>query len=159
MQVSLLAGETHDDVEHFESYGLTAHPAPGGELLVASLGGNRDHLLVMAANGRRFRIKSLAEGEVTLYDDLGQVVHLKRDGIQIESKSQVTIHAPTTTVDGDSLDVTGDQSVEGAVTVQGDVTGLEGSLPLSLSTIRDTFNTHTHTDPQGGVTGPPSVPL
>lgn len=78
VQVSLLADEVHDNVERFQEYGFTSHPHPGAEAIALSVGGSRDHAVVISIDDRRYRLKGLGAGEVALYDDQGQVIRLKR---------------------------------------------------------------------------------
>jgi phage baseplate assembly protein V len=85
LQVEGAAGELRDDVEHLEPYGLTAHPVPGAEVVVLTPGGAPDHAVVVVCGDRRYRLKGLAQGEVALYDDLGQKVHLTRTGIRVQA--------------------------------------------------------------------------
>lgn len=105
MQVELLADEAQDGVERFGQYGLTSRPFAEAEALAACVGGLRSHMVVIAVEDRRYRLRNLAEGEVALYDDLGQVVHLKRDGIHIESPLKVFIEAPQVAVTADQADI------------------------------------------------------
>ncbi|MGE4406036.1 phage baseplate assembly protein V [Pseudomonas sp.] len=79
LQLAIFSGEVRDRVERWEDYGLTSHPIPGAEALVLALGGSTDHSAVVKVGDRRYRLVNLAEGEVALYDDQGQVIHLKRD--------------------------------------------------------------------------------
>jgi len=115
LQVELLADETQDEVEHFQTYGLAAHPKPGAEAVMVAVGGTRSAGIVIAVADRRYRMTGLQEGEVALHDDLGQVVHLTRDGIVISSALGVEV-----TTDGDlSLNAGGAVSIEGAsVTIE-----------------------------------------
>lgn len=113
LQLELLTDEVQDGVERFQGYGFTSHPHPGAEALVAFVGGTRSHGVVVQVEDRRYRLKNLAPGEVALFDDLGQAVHLKRDRIAIESPLKVSIDAPevaviadSATVDADTVDVT-----------------------------------------------------
>ena len=69
VQVQALAGETLADVERVQQYGLTSHPHPGAECVVVSVGGMRQHPLVVAVDDRRHRPTGLAQGEVALYTD------------------------------------------------------------------------------------------
>ncbi len=85
LQVRLLAGEVKDGLEHAEPYGFTAHPHPGAEAVVLFLAGDRSHGVVLTTPDRRYRIASLAAGEVAVYDDLGQFVKLGRNGITIHT--------------------------------------------------------------------------
>jgi phage baseplate assembly protein V len=86
LQVELLSDEVHEGVEHFQTYGLAAHPHPDAELVVIAPGGLRSHALVIAVGDRRYRMKGMEQGEVSLYDDQGQHVLLGRDGIVIHGK-------------------------------------------------------------------------
>lgn len=120
IQAERLAGEIHDDMERFGSYGLASWPKDGAEAIVLSVAGVRSHAVVIAVEDRRYRLKLEAEGEVAIYDDLGQVVHLKRDGISIESSLKVDIVAPQVTVTADATTVTGDAIVKGNVKLGGE---------------------------------------
>lgn len=100
LQVEVLKDEVRDDVEHFEPYGLTSHPkeadgSQGPEAIVIELG-SADHTVAVVVGDRRYRLTGLDEGEVALYDDLGQVVHLARDHIAIEAAAgnSVEVYGP-----------------------------------------------------------------
>ena len=68
VQVSLVrSGETEPETEHFEPAGLTASPLAGAEALVAHLGGDSDHPVVIVVTDRRHRPLDLASGEVVIY--------------------------------------------------------------------------------------------
>lgn len=112
VDLTALAGEAIDGAEHMEPYGWTARPHPGAEAVVVFVGGNRSHPLVVSVADRRYRMQGLVDGEVAIHDDLGQAVHLTRDGIRII--------APTTIITGDlvveqNLTVNGDTDLAGAV--------------------------------------------
>lgn len=79
LQVAIFSGEIRDRVERWQDYGFTSHPFPQAEAIVLALGGNTDHCAVIKVDDRRYRLKSLAEGEVSIFDDQGQAIHLKRD--------------------------------------------------------------------------------
>ena len=104
LQVRLLAGETKDEIEHFEPYGWTSHPKPGAELVAAFLDGDRSHGVVLVVADRRYRLTGLQAGEVAIHDDQGQKVHLTRDGIVIDGASLPIVikNAPTITLTADS---------------------------------------------------------
>lgn len=88
IQVRLTAGEVKGDVEHFEPYGWTSHPHPGAETVVAFIGGDRSHGVVLCAADRRYRIVELEAGEVAIYSDEGDSVVLKR-GRTVEVTTEV----------------------------------------------------------------------
>lgn len=102
LQVKLLAGETLSGLEHFEAYGLTSRPMPGAEVAALFIDGDRSHGIVLVVADRRYRIKGLEEGEVALYDDQGQSIAIKRDGIVIDcaGKPLAIINCPSFTHDG-----------------------------------------------------------
>ncbi|SET27147.1 phage baseplate assembly protein V [Pseudomonas sp. NFR09] len=81
LQMRLLAGEVKDGLEHFEPYGLTSHPLPGAEGIAAFLGGDRSHGVVLVVSDRRYRIQAMEPGEVAIYTDEGDKIHLKRGRI------------------------------------------------------------------------------
>lgn len=107
LQIDLLADETHDAVERLQDYGITSVPHPGAEALVAFVGGLRSHGVVIAVADRRYRLTGLQEGEVALYDDLGNVVKLGRDAISIDAADKVHVTAPIALIESDDVQLGG----------------------------------------------------
>lgn len=93
MQIEGLADEAHDGVERMQDYGFTSHPFAEAEAVVVFATGLRSHGLVVAVGDRRYRLKGTEPGEVAMYDDQGQVIHLKRDGILVHTDKKLTIEA------------------------------------------------------------------
>lgn len=85
LQMRILQGEAKSDVDHFEAYGFTSHPHAGAEAVLLCFGGDRSHGVAVVVADKRYRLQSLEAGEVAIYDDLDQVVHLTRDGIEIRT--------------------------------------------------------------------------
>src|SRR3546814_1878282 len=73
------------------------------DLIVVFVGGSRGHGIVIATEDRRYRPTGLEAGEAMLYDDLGQKVHLKRTGIEIESPFEVKVRSEEHTSELQSL--------------------------------------------------------
>jgi len=146
VQVTGLDGEVLDGVERFQGYGLTSHPHPGAEAVVVFVGGNRGHGLAIQVDDRRYRLAALQPGEVALYDDLGQQVHLTRDGVVIRGAGR-----PITVTDTPLLRVEADLQVTGEVTDRCDGDG------RSMAGMREVYNTHTHPAPSGGTGAPNEV--
>ncbi len=96
MQVEFLSGEVRDNIERMQNYGMTSVPLAGMEPVAVFVGGDRSNGVVIAVGDRQYRLNSLRTGEVTLYDDLGQKVHLTREGINVESPFNVTVKAGQT---------------------------------------------------------------
>lgn len=108
VQIELLADESQDAVERFQNYGLTSVPHAGAEALVVFAGGLRSHGVVLAVEDRRYRLTGLQDGEVALFDDLGNVIKLGRDMIRMTAVTKVMIDAPVVDVVADRVDITSD---------------------------------------------------
>lgn len=100
MQVGLLQDETLDGIERFQTYGLSAVPPAGSEVLAAFIGGNRDQGVVIAVNDRGSRPRGGASGEVVLFNDRQCEIRLTPDGdvivkgarnVRIETAELVTV--------------------------------------------------------------------
>ncbi|USR40782.1 phage baseplate assembly protein V [Ectopseudomonas hydrolytica] len=131
VQVTLL-GESPAWAERFQQYGITSVPHGGAEAVVASVGGARAHLVALVVDDRRYRMSGLKGGEVAIYDDLGQSVHLTREGIVIKGAGLplAFVDCPVVTMDGD-LEVAGN--------VRDHTSTMQG--------IRDIYNDHHHGGP------------
>lgn len=160
-QVGFMADEPADDVERIQEYGFTSVPLQGAECVAVFVGGNRDHGLLVAVDDRRYRLQGLKGGEVAIYDDLGQKVHLTRSGIvvdggglpiTIQNTPEVDMQTPLVKMSGD-LQVAGDVTVGGDMTAGGDVAAL-GEVrdhgTKSMSAMRGVYNDHDHANPEGG---------
>lgn len=176
VQGEFLLGDVRDGLEHFEPYGFTSRVKAGAEILAGFLHGDRSHGVVIVTADRRYRLH-VNEGEVAVFDDLGQKVHLKRDGIEIATPKDLraTVGGNVTeTVTGNvtlrcaKLEVDcPDSTFTGIVRVGGQIIGSGGmeisggsgaSVNGSLSTTGDvkagsiSLQNHAHTCPHGGDT-------
>lgn len=86
-QIEALKGEVRDLVERMQNYGFTSVPLPGADAAVVFVAGNREQGIIVAVDDRRYRLTGLEGGEVAIYDDQGQKVHLTRTGIVIDGGS------------------------------------------------------------------------
>lgn len=95
VQVELRKDEVKDGVERVQNYGFTSHPVKDAEAVVLFVNGNRDNGLCIAVDDTRYRMKSLPEGGVAVYDHDGNYVKLtETNGIELEAPNQkVTIKA------------------------------------------------------------------
>lgn len=133
VQAQLLADEVQDDVERIQQYGYTSVPLSGAEGVVVFVGGNRDHGIVIATEDRRYRLKGLAGGEVAIYDDQGQAVHLTRSGIVVKGAGK-----PVTITDTPKVRMECDLDVVGEVRDRCDAAG------KSMAQMRASHIAHTH---------------
>lgn len=155
-QLAIFSGEVRDLVERFQEYGFTSHPHAGAEAIVLALGGNTDHGAIIAVDDRRYRLTGLAAGEVAIYDDQGQVIHLKRDGhIHIYGCNQLTVTAAEKiTFDAPLVECTGDLLVGEDISATGEIADAAGVK--KMSGMRQVFDSHTHPGDSGGTTGTPN---
>ena len=186
VQVRLLADEVRDDLEHVEPYGFTSEPLDDAqpEAFAAFFGGDRSHGIVFCVADRRFRLKCLKPGEVALYDDVGQKIHLTRDGIEVktpgwlkatvgkdadvEVAGAATLKAASVKIDSPTTTITGDVKIEKTLSVVGHIAGTGGlavsggsgaSVDGSMTTTGDVtaggISLQTHV--HGGVQDGPST--
>lgn len=177
IKVSVLAGENRDDVEYFQDYGFTSVSKAGAEALILCPQGNREHMIAIKVGDRTVRIKGLASGDVAMFDDVGNKIHLKQNGtIEIVAATKVLVTSPEAEFSG-NVKVKGNLTVEGKETVTGDATagnvisngavtaasgaisGLTVGTPgTDLDDLKDIYNTHTHDEngDGGGTTDGPN---
>ncbi|OSQ42279.1 hypothetical protein THS27_14720 [Thalassospira sp. MCCC 1A01428] len=110
---------------------------------------------------RRHRAQSGASenGEISLYDDQGQRITLKRgrkalietDILHIVAANKVIITAPL-------AEFSGNVTIGGNLTVAGDITDQTGAgNARSMAGMRETYNGHDHAEnDNGGPTGTPN---
>lgn len=124
LQVSMLEGELRDKVLHYQSYGFAQHPHPGAESLVLFVNGDKTEGLAIVVNDQRYHLQ-VEQGEVAIYDDQKQVVHLTRSGIKIETSKRIDMKAADMTVDVPLVKFTGDIDVSGIKFFSHDHGGIE----------------------------------
>lgn len=131
LQIRLLSGEVKDNVEHFEPYGFTSHPLSGAEHFTAFLDGDRTHGITLVVTDRRYRLQTLPEGGVALYDSVGTQVVLNADHtLQVTATGSVTITSPTVNITGNLV-------------VSGDITDGSGHTVAALRTAHNTHHGHS----------------
>ena len=164
IQCELFGGDVRDAVEDFEPYGYTAEPLPGAEVLVASLGGDREHSICVCHPDRRYRPTGLKDGEVMLYDWKGRKVYLSEDGIVVDGKDDpITVQTTkgVTVTAGDAVAITGKTtSVTGvngvtidapSVQMTGNLNMSSGSAPTEMTA--SVLNLHGDLDVDGEIIG------
>lgn len=128
-----LAGEELSDMELFQQFGFTSTPPKGTQLIVIPLGGRTSAAIVVATEHGTYRFKLDADGEAALYNQWGDVIHLRQDRkIHVKAAAEVMVETPLATFSGDV-------QVEGTLTAAVDVIG--GGISLK---------THKHGGVQAG---------
>jgi phage baseplate assembly protein V len=140
-----LAGETVAG-ELFQHYGFSSAPLPGAEYLAIPVGGNSKHTIVVASEDGRYRI-AVADGEVSLYTDEGDYVHMKRgrvvevatDTLVVKARVKVRFETPL-------VEMTGDQKTDGQADVTGSITSAADITDRvrSMQADRQIYNGHQH---------------
>ncbi|MNN01759.1 Bacteriophage Mu Gp45 protein [compost metagenome] len=158
MNVEGLAGEQLA-AELLQHYGFTSAPLPGAEVIVIPIGGQTSHGVVVATADGRYRLK-VAEGEVALYTDEGDYIHMKRGHLievntktlTIKASSMVTLDTPLVSATG-SVQVSQDVTAGQSITAGQDITagGEVQDHTRSMQGDRDLYNSHVH-----GKTPPPA---
>lgn len=131
-QLKAFAGEVLDNAERFSEFGFSSNPPVGSEGVVVSVGGNREHPIIIATNHRSSRQKNLAPGETIIFTQDGTKIHLKMGGfIDIETATKVTVTVPDAEFSGNVL-IKGNLVVEGTTTSQGDIFGQSNATITGL---------------------------
>lgn len=162
VQAELLKGELRDNLERFQQYGLTSVPHPGAEGVAVFVGGNRDHGILVCVDDRRYRLKGMQGGEVALYTDEGDKVHLKRNReievitktLKISCETATVEASESVTIDTPETQITGNLTVGGNIASAGQVSDANGTL----QEMRVTYNGHKHTE-TGSITQVPDSPM
>ncbi|WP_432473342.1 phage baseplate assembly protein V [Amphritea sp. HPY] len=129
LQVKTLSGDVYE-LPRVQQYGYTSNPHAGAEGIVLTL--DDAHGVVVAVDDRRYRMKGLKNGEVALYDDTGNKVHLQRSGkMHVTAPTQITFDSPLAHFTGN-------------LTALGQITDLSASGGVSMEGMRSTYNTHDH---------------
>ena len=84
-----------------------------------------------------------------------QYIQFNSSGITITSPNNVTVNAPTAIVNA-STNVTMNTPI---LKVSGDIIDNFSTNTKTIAQIRSTYNSHYHSDPQGGNTGTPSATM
>jgi phage baseplate assembly protein V len=108
MQVSRLEGETLEECERVGQYGFSSHPVRGSEVMIAQVGSNSDHHVIVGVDDRSR--PRLTAGQAVVYDASGTKIVLDAGG-------NVMIHC------AGSVTITGDLHIEGNATIAGTLNG------------------------------------
>ena len=101
--ISLLLGESREDVEFYQQYGFSSRPVGSVGGVALFIGGSRDNGVLVASRGDDADMKmSLEPGEVAVHSKFGTAIVLKKDGSVL-----IKTNGKKTRIEGD-LDVTGD---------------------------------------------------
>mgnify|MGYP001575240472 CR=1 FL=1 len=126
--------------ELFQHYGYTSAPLPGAEYIVIPVGGNSNHAVVVASEDARYRI-TLKDGEVAIYSDEGDHVHLKR-GRVIEVETETLLVKAGTKVRFETPLIESTGKIHAESDIQSDAEVID--QVRSMQADRDIYNEHQH---------------
>jgi hypothetical protein len=136
-------------------WGLFAPPSPGDVVDVHfQEGGKLAAYLSLRFFGNSLIPVSVPSGEFRLIHQSGSTLAFRNDGsVELTAAADLNINV-TGNVNGFATqwNLIGDLIVSGDIYDRGGVSG-------SIHTVRTVYNGHTHSDPQGGVTGAPNQPM
>lgn len=141
-----LSGELIQGAELMQHYGFIGVPPAGFKYIALPVGGKTAHSVIVATVHESFNLPEREEGDSALFDNRGQKVHLTKDGIVIDCSGLPLLlkNAPRVRFETNEFEVTG------TIKDRCDTTG------ETMSGMRDTYNSHTHDDPQGGAVAEPN---
>lgn len=141
VQADGLAGEQLQDNELMQQYGYASAPPEGAQLVVIPIGGKTAHGIIIATEHATYRMKGLESGEVALYDDLGQSVHLTRAGMVLNGGGLpvMIVNTPSVTADTPIFHIKGSLNVDEGIVAQGDIAD-HGNK--TMSAMRTAYNGH-----------------
>ncbi|MEX5343023.1 phage baseplate assembly protein V [Pseudomonas sp. I2] len=139
VQMEGLAGEAVAG-ELAQHYGFTSAPLAGADFIALPIGGNSKHVVVIATEDARYRLK-VKDGEVALYSDEGDHIHLKRgrvievvtDTFLVKAGTKVRFETPM-------IEATGEVQADGNIQSAADVIDQTRSMRAD----RLIYNAHKH---------------
>ncbi|AAW86520.1 putative phage baseplate assembly protein [Aliivibrio fischeri ES114] len=92
LQIQTSTGKTNDRIKRLHDYGFMSHPKVGSRAYNLFLGGVMSRGFSFCVEDERYEME-LAEGEVAMLDDKGNLVHFTENGISITSLGSVEVNA------------------------------------------------------------------
>lgn len=113
-QIETVNGEIVENAKHLEQYGITSRAPEGSETLIFNVQGCRTNNIVLNIGNRELRFKELNEGEVAIYDNSGNLIHLKNGGnIELTASQTVTINSKTAVITAETTTINGKVNLAG----------------------------------------------
>lgn len=92
LQIKTSTGKTNDRIKRLHNYGFMSRPKVGSRAYLLFLGGVMSRGFSICVEDERHEME-LAEGEVAMMDDKGNLVHFTKNGISITSLGTVEVIA------------------------------------------------------------------
>ncbi|CAM3169889.1 phage baseplate assembly protein V [Moritella viscosa] len=142
LQVSVLADETVDDVEHFQNYGHCSVAPMGSEAMVVSVAGGRAGLVALAVEDKAVRPVGGIEGDSILYHLEGHNIKLTKGGKAVITVTEVIFNVEKkATIISPETEIQSALHVTGPITSDSSITGQD-----VLTTSGTSLGKHKHKD-------------
>jgi phage baseplate assembly protein V len=139
LQMQGLAGEQVVG-ELAQHYGFTSAPLPGAEFIALPIGGSSKHVVVIATEDAQYRLR-VKDGEVALYTDEGDHVHLKRGRvIEVETETLLVKASKKVRFETPMIEATGEYQGTGNIQSAADII----DQVRSMRGDRSIYNGHQH---------------
>ncbi|WP_246745741.1 phage baseplate assembly protein [Pseudomonas sp. PNP] len=139
VQMEGLAGETVAG-ELAQHYGFTSAPLAGAEFIALPIGGNSKHVVVIATEDARYRLK-VEDGEVAIYTDEGDHVHMKRGRvIEVETETLLVKASKKVRFETPTIEASGQFLADGNIQSKAEVIDKVRSMQAD----REIYNLHKH---------------
>ena len=122
-QIKVANEELVENTKYIENYGITSKAPKGSETIAFAIQGNAGNIVLLNIGNRQLRFKDLKDGEVAMYDNSGNYIHMKNSGkmkvkapeeVEVETKAvlvkasaKVVVQAPEVTVDSQLINLGG----------------------------------------------------
>lgn len=155
--------ETISDLRRLAEFGFTSAPPIDSDVLAVFVGGDRANGVIVATGHKQSRPTGLKSGEAMIYSLDGKQIYLTAGGgikinangqpIEVDNASDVTLNCTG------KFKVVAPGGVEfdtPTVKSTGDIVDNSGANEASMASMRDTYDSHDHNDPQGGTVSTPN---
>lgn len=181
IQVTVLNGETLDNVERLTEYGLISVPTAGAEAVIGFINAVRDHPVALVIADRRTRVNGLKPGDSGLYHAEGHTILLTEngeivitgkklrmeieDGMEANCKTFVlnasesaSITSPDIALNGELTMHAADGESDGQATLNGNltITGTSEATDHVSDGVSGAGHDHDGVEPGDGTTGKPN---
>lgn len=147
-----LSDEQLRQLELFQHFGFSSAPPKDSQLIVVPLGGRTSAAVVVASEHGTYRFQLGADGEAALYNQWGDVVHLRADRtIHLQAQAKVLIDTSDVEVNASGSMVVNASSITlnaplvtatGSIQAADDISDQGGEK--SMRDMRQVYNGHHH---------------
>lgn len=138
--------ERFSRIHRVQAFGLSANPPAGAHGLVGLVNGRLDQAVLLGIEHQQYRPRNVPPGATKLYDQDGTFVYLDAAGnLYAETRKQAQVKAgETAIVEAPAIQLKGNVTITGTLTVGGDVT-VDGNI----ANTGDMTTDGVHTDGNG----------